>query len=236
MPVLALRAQAALRISGGSVLQRSQQSPPAHKALYNGPMPTLIPAEMTPDPAWVDLQVTSYLDGVNILGDQLAACPPVTDERIRTAIELAIASRYDTLPRSIFLSQLTIIDSLAIRGDRSDDIQSWLDQKIEEAKGFNDQGIITSLEQLKAQSHGSAVRMLVGRAARARGEETKMVSARQRLATKLYKIRSGLSHATNTSAWTSEIVEEARQLASFVLNSAIDHPAILTTESIESAS
>jgi hypothetical protein len=148
------------------------------------------------------------------------------DERIRTAIELVIASRYDTLPRSVFLSQLTAIDSLAIRSDRPVDICAWLDEKIKEARQLNDNGLVTSLEHLKQGSHGAAIRNLVGRAAHAMGESEPAVTSRQRLAIKLYGIRSGLSHAGGATL-TGENVEKARQLARFVIDAAVRFPAIL---------
>jgi hypothetical protein len=224
MPVLALRINGALRIAGGNNLQECGSE---YRGLYNGPMPTLIPAEVEPDPMWADLQATSYLDAEGTLGRELAACPPITDERIQAAIELVIASRYDTLPRSVFLSQLTIIDALATRGDRPVPIQAWLAEKIEEAKEFNDPGLISSLQQLKEQSHGTAVRALVGRAARLRGESPDKIAKRQKLVGTLYGIRSGLSHTAARSKLLSANVEEARRLAAFVLEAAITNPAIL---------
>jgi hypothetical protein len=222
LPVLSLREQAALGIPDGEL----QRSAPEDRGMFNGPTPTLIPAEFSPRPTWVDARMTSYEDGANTLGPLLSACPAVKEERIRAAIELAIASRYDTLPRSIFLSQLTIIDSLAIHSDRSTNIQNWLCEKIKEAHNFNDQGLVTGLENLKQGSHGSAVRELVGRAARAMGESDSRIMSRQKLVTKLYRVRSGLSHDVGATL-TSENVEQARQLARFVTDAAIEHPTIL---------
>jgi hypothetical protein len=222
LPVLSLRQQAALTIPEGPL----QKSPPEHKGTFNGPGPALIPAEFDPRPAWAEAQMTSYMDGGNLLGSQLDTCPPVEDERIRTAIELVIASRYDSLPRSVFLSQLTAIDSLAIRSDRPAEICAWLDKKIEEARQLKDNGLITSLEQLKQGSHGAAIRNLVGRAARAIGEAGSKISSRQKLAAKLYGIRSGLSHAGGATL-TGENVEQARQLARFVIDAAVQSPDIL---------
>lgn len=222
LPVLSLRQQAALEIPCGEL----QISPPEHEGTFNGLLPTLVPGNLQPRPAWGDVQTTSYLDGANTLGLLLSQCPAVKDERIRAAIELTIASRYDTLPRSVFLSQLTIINSLAIHSDRSDNIRNWLCEKIKEAQDFNDQGLVAGLGNLKQGSHGSAVRELVGRAARAMGETDLQIMSRQKLATELYGVRSGLSHALGATL-TSENVEQARQLARFVTDAAIEHPAIL---------
>jgi len=129
IPVLAMRENVALQIPDGPL----QKSSPEHKGVFNGPTPTLIPSECTPSPAWSEVHTSSSRDGKSVLGPLLAACPAIVDERVRTAIDLAIASRYDTLPRSIFLSQLTIIDSLAIRSDRPPDVCEWLKEKVREA-------------------------------------------------------------------------------------------------------
>jgi hypothetical protein len=222
VPVLALREQAALRIPH----VRLEKCPAEHRGVFNGPMPTLIPSEFTPSPVWGELRASSYLDGKSVLGLKLAACPTIVDERIRTAIELSIASRYDSLPRSIFLSQLTIIDSLAIRVDRPSCTQFWLDEKIKEAESLKDQGLITSLKNLKQGSHGSAVRGLVGRAVEVKdGNDHNVAEYRKRVG-ELYQVRSGLSHASG-KAMTSQDVEDARRLARLVLESAISNPAIL---------
>ena len=129
-----------------------------------------------------------------MLGGPLDVCPRVEDERIATAIDLAISAHYDALPRSVFLTHLTIVDSLAIRGDRPLNTQEWLAKKIEESLQLNDQGLTTSLRDLKQKSHGSAVRELVQRAGSAMGEDISKIKERQQVAPKLYKVRSGLSH------------------------------------------
>jgi hypothetical protein len=83
MPVLALRKQWALRIPELPL----QKSPPEHKGRFNGPMPTLVPSEFTPLPAWVEVQASRFWDGESVLGAELAARPAVVDERIRTAMD-----------------------------------------------------------------------------------------------------------------------------------------------------
>jgi hypothetical protein len=170
--------------------------------------------------------MSSSSDGQSVLGAELAACPTVGDERIRTAIDLAIASRHDTLPRSIFLSHLTILDSLAVRSDRPADLCKWLDEKVTEAVSFKDEGLMTSLKHLKQGSHGAAVQGLVGRAARANGDKDAEVRSRQELARKLYGVRSGLSHSGGTTL-APENVSDACALERFVVDAAIQYPDIL---------
>jgi len=161
-----------------------------------------------------------------MLGGPLDVCPRVEDERIATAIELAISAQYDTLPRSVFLTYLTIVDSLAIRGDRPLNTQEWLAKTIEESLQLNDQGLTTSLCQLKQESHGSAVRELVQRAGSAMGEDISKIKERQQVATKLYRVRSGLSHNRNATL-TSTHIEDARKLVTFIIDAAIQSPAVL---------
>jgi hypothetical protein len=201
-------------------------SPLEHAGCYNGPIPTLIQETTNPQPAWVDVGHTSLVDSKELFEVILPTCPAVEDERIISAIELGITSRYDTLPRSIFLSQLTIIDSLATRIDRSATTQRWLDEKIEEAAELMDTGLLSSLANLKQESHGSAVRELVGRAARALGADEAKVTSRQKLVNDLYRVRSGLSHAGGTSL-NSAMLDQARELATLVIDAAIRYPAVL---------
>jgi hypothetical protein len=219
-PVLALRQSAALRV-GASPLYLSPH------AMYNGPIPTLIPVHLTPAPIWAEATMTSYIDGRHVLESALGSCPSVADERVLAALELAIASRYDVLPRSVFLAQLTILDSLAERKERPADIKDWLDQKIAEAQILNDGGLISSLGGLKQGSHGTAVRSLVSRAAKATGLAADEVEQLSSLASNLYKVRSSLSHA---GASGSLDIEGARRLVSLVLNAVISDPSILNTK------
>ncbi|MEQ8829832.1 MAG: hypothetical protein RLW87_08495 [Alphaproteobacteria bacterium] len=218
IPVLSLRQKAALRVAA------SELSVSPH-AIYNGPIPTLIPEHLTPNPAWADLEISSYLEAKPLFENILEQCPPVSDERILAAIHLEVASRYDVLPRSVFLALLTILDSLAERTERPESVQAWLTEKASEAAKFDDPGLRSSLANLKQASHGAAVRGLVERACRAMGYDETSVKKHTSLATTLYQIRSSLSHA-GTSGQNLD-VEGARTLVSLVLNSAIDDPTIL---------
>lgn len=217
LPALALRQDAALRV-GASKLHVSELP------IYNGPIPTLIPGHMTPSASWVDLQIQSHMDGRSTLETALSNCPPVTDIRILTALDLYTAARYDVLPRSIFLAQLTILDSLAERTARPDTIREWLSEKIEEAKAFKDAGILSSLQSLAFGSHGTAVKNLVERAAAAKGLDVGKRSALKKLAGTLYGVRSKLSHAGTGNHLD---VQGAQGLAKLVLEAAIEKPEIL---------
>jgi hypothetical protein len=221
MPVLSLRLGVSLRIPAGEL----------HKSVggfFNGPLPSLIPADVKPNPVWAEGEITCYRDGADALR-QLAACPAVHDERIKAAIDLAIGSHYDFLPRSVFLSLLTIIDSLAVQKDRPDTVRQWLEVKISEARSLGDQALISGLQQLKRTSHMSAVRELVGRAARAEGEQESEIKERQTRVAQLYKLRSGLSH-DGKGGLDGTKVAEAREIAKFVLEAAIEHPGILDAD------
>lgn len=223
LPVLSLRHDIALTIPGKHPTKTTAE----HQGVVTGAFPSLIPADLEPRQIWAEGYLSSHTDGENLLGLELDDCPPVDDKRIQTAIDLVIASRYDTLARSVFLSHLTAIDSLAVRSDRSEEIRSWLDEKIEEARNFNDRGLVTSLESIKQDSHGTAIRRLVGQAACKMAETGATVEARQRLATTLYRIRSGLSHA-GAASLSSENVEQARQLTRFLIDVAVQFPGILS--------
>jgi hypothetical protein len=94
----------------------------------------LIPSHLEAKPVAAYAYCSSKRQAVDFLESKLAACPAVSDERILAAIDIANACRKDSLPRSIFLSCLTIIDSLATRKHRPADICNWLDEKIVEAK------------------------------------------------------------------------------------------------------
>jgi len=216
-PVLSHKQSAALRV-GASALHIAEH------AIYNGPIPTLIPAHLKPDPAWAELQMTSYLDGRDVLERSLIQCVPVADDRLLAALDLSVASRYDVLPRSIFLAQLTILDALAERVERPKSIKAWLDEKIMEARALGDLGLISSLANLKQGSHGAAVRSLVARAAMAKGLNAERTKELSDLAGKLYAVRSGLSHA---GAAQQLDVAGAQQLVKLVLDAAVANPRVL---------
>ena len=84
--------------------------------------------------------------------------PQVSDERLLAAIDLMGTVRYETLHRSAFLTYLTILDSLADRFERGSRVVAWIEEKIDEAKEFNDQSLISAIGNLKRSSHGSAIR------------------------------------------------------------------------------
>jgi hypothetical protein len=220
--VVAMRRRMLIRVAQGP----PYRVPPEHRGAYNGPGPALISENVKPEPAWAEGFMTRKELAQYIFGDLLDSCQPLRDDRIKAAYELAVASSYDTLPRSIFLSQLTILDSLATRDRRPDNVVAWLDDIIVEANGFKDEGLLSAIRNLKDGSHGAAVRALVWRAATAMGEDAPRVSARVRSASNLYDTRSKLSHVGGGPLAPSDS-EMARELASFVLDAALIHPNIL---------
>lgn len=195
--------------------------------IYNGPIPTIIPADLTPsDPAWLDAAASSSIDGETLLS-ALPSCPVLNDERILAAIQLSLTSGFDILPRSVFLSQLTIIDSLAVRRKRALQIQEWLDLKIAEAEIFSDAGLLSALANLKENSHGSAIRELVGRASKAMHEDGPQTNFRKKRVSELYNVRSQLSHANSDGILTGQHVTDAHDIADLIIKAAIENPAIL---------
>jgi predicted ArsR family transcriptional regulator len=97
--------------------------------------------------------------------------------------------------RSIFLSHLIILDSLATRRERPTNIRKWLDEKITEVQEHKDDALASAIKNLKQESHGTAIKNLIERAGRAMGERGEEIKARQNLAAKLYAVRSGLAHS-----------------------------------------
>lgn len=210
-PALAFEEKASFRIGQGELNIATHSK-------YDGRIPTLIPSSFTPDPEWGVPNITSYMDGTLVLGTKLNSISPVTDIRLVAALDLEVASRYDVLPRSIFLAQLTILDSLAVKSEREDATKQWIDEKIQEANKLNDPGLISSLTNLKQGSHGAAVRALVSRAVRAIGGDPTEQSAKSKLAGQLYNVRSALSHAGSGPTLN---VRGARELVSIVLKASI---------------
>lgn len=219
LPVLSLR----LGLSFTVPSEKLDKSLSEHNGVFNGPLPTLIPAEFEPKPLWGDFAITSSTFATYVLG-QLPSCRKVFDEKIKAAIDLSIASRYDSLPRSIFLAQLAIIDSLTSPRDRSPEIRGWLDDKIQEANSLGDAGLLSALGRLKKVSNATAVRDLVTRASLASGETESKIAERQKRADQLWRVRNDLAHGTKLEATD---VEDARNLTKLVLNAAIEHPEIL---------
>lgn len=220
MPVLGYTEQIWYRIPGPWTSRNE-----AH-GVYDGPTPSFILSQFEPKPAWLDAHSSSHRFAADLLETKLPACPAVKDERIRTAIDLANASGQDSLPRSIFLSHLTILDSLATRRDRTKNICNWLDEKIVEANKLKESGLASALGNLKRESHGTAIKNLIKRAGEAMEESGAQIEIRQNLAVKLYALRSGLSHS-GTQTLDPQNVSDARTLARFVIDAAIKCPSVL---------
>jgi hypothetical protein len=220
MPVLAFREQVSFEIPHGWIEERESHGS------HNLTAPALIASHLQPMPMAGYAYSSSHREAADFLEAKLGACPVISDERVRAAIDLANACRRDTLPRSIFLSWLTIIDSLATRKDRPADICNWLDERIAEAKAKNDDSLLSALGSLKRESHGAAIKNLIERACLAVGENEGDVKARQLSAGHLYGVRSGLSHSGNKTLDPND-VGDAQILARFVLNAAIQHVHIL---------
>ena len=221
MRVLAFQLQVSYEISNPQWIETLTDH-----AVHNLTVPALISAHLMPHPVGLNAFSKSTRQAVNVLESLLGACPAVSDERIVAAIDLANATQKETVSRSIFLSWLTIIDSLAVRKDRPANICYWLEEKITEAKSKKDDGLLSALRGLKQESHGTAIKNLISRAGQALGENDAQVRARQILVAKLYKTRSGLSHSGNKLLDPTEL-GEARDLARFLVDAAIQHPRIL---------
>lgn len=225
IPALSLRVGA---IMGATFRIPSQSLSVAQHDFYNGPFPTLIPAHMSPRAAWGRMHHSIEWDGPKIL-DQLEGCPSVTDERLLAAFDLWAVASYENLPRSKFLTYLTILDSLAVQSRRADDVATWLNAKIEEAKSFKDAGLSGSLGNLKFQSHGAAVRALVERAAAVRQLSQTEATEKVQLAKTLYSLRSALSHAGQAPLLD---IRAAQELAALVIDAAMERPSILDVEEV----
>jgi hypothetical protein len=215
LPALSLRMRASFRIGPWTNLGTSTIE------TYNGPMPMLIPANLVPTPLWMESSITSEQVGWQ---DWLDNCPPVTDERLIAALSLFVSASDETLPRSQFLTYLTILDSLAVQWPRDDAAIAWIDEMLKEPVAVNDQALTSALTNLKQVSHGAAVRALVKRAARAAGLETSAVNERATAAGDLYRVRSDLSHAGKS---VNPDVNAARELVALVLDQAIQAPVLL---------
>jgi hypothetical protein len=220
MPVLAFKEQVPYEVPHAWVEKKEDVG------VHNITVPALIASYLEPKAAGAYVYSSSHRGATDFLGSKLAACPVVSDERIRAAIDLANASRNENLPRSIFLSWLTILDSLATRKERPLNICNWLEEKITEAHKLKEPGLASALGNLKHESHSTAIRHLIEVAGRAIGEDQAHMKAQQALATQLYRIRSGLSHSGTTMLDPAN-VSDACALARFVLDAAIQYPNIL---------
>jgi hypothetical protein len=221
MPVLAFKEQASYEIPNHAWVEKRDDH-----GVHNLTYPALIASHLEPKLTGLSVLSSRTRQAVDFLGTKLASCPPVSDERILAAIDLANATKRESLARSIFLSWLTILDSLATRKDRPAAICDWLDEKIKEAKALKDHGLSSALGGLKQESHSAAIQNLICRAGAAMSENEEQVKERQDLAVKLYKTRSRLSHEGAEILAGGE-VGEARELARFVVDAAIQHPHIL---------
>lgn len=223
LPALSLRMRASFRIGPWTNLH----IPPGE--VYNGPMPTLIPADREPRPTWMEGSLTSEQTGWQ---DWLDNCPRVTDARLTAALSLYVSASDEALPRSQFLTYLTILDSLAVQWPRDAAAIDWIDEKLKETVAVNDPALASALINLKQVSHGSAVRALVRRAAKAHGSDPAEIKAYAASAGDLYRVRSDLSHAGKS---VNPDVNVARELVALVLEQAILESSLLDPPAAKSA-
>ena len=215
LPALSLRMRSSIRIGPWKNLEVSNLD------TYNGPMPTLIPANLVPKPVWMALSIVRQQTGWQNLLDN---CPSVRDERLIAALSLFVSASDEALPRSQFLTYLTILDSLAVQWPRDQAAIEWIDEKLKETVAVNDPALKSALSNLKQVSHGAAVRALVERTAIAAGLVPEVVKELTKSASALYGVRSGLSHAGNS---ITPDVNAARELVAQVLDQAIMDPSLL---------
>ncbi|MDN7753627.1 hypothetical protein [Burkholderia gladioli] len=220
--------------NGASFRIRNGDPEVASAATYDGARPTLVPDRLSPEPAWDDPVGGCNIMAQDFLGGTLEESPPVTDERVRAALELYIASEYEFLPRTLFLAKMTVLDGLATGAKRSAGVAEWIDQIVAEATDkFDDPGLSGGLRYLKDESRGSAIRGLVRRAVISLGGSDDEADRQAKVVGKLYSARSKLSHE-------SAIVDLdhglATQLARLVLNAAALNPSILDVGTGEDAS
>ncbi|MBN6738812.1 HEPN domain-containing protein [Burkholderia multivorans] len=195
------------------------------RAVYSASEIALVPVNQSPSPSWVSgYGFTSYTEHLLV---ELNSCAGVTDDRLLAALELWAAASYEHLPRTKFLTYLTILDSLSVQAVRREATVNWIDAKIREAESLQDPGIAGALENLKRESHTAALKALVARAADFRGLTNKERKERIKSAGELYRIRSKLSHQGSSNLID---LPKARELVAFVLRAAIEKPAILDAE------
>ncbi|WAG17829.1 hypothetical protein DX980_00215 (plasmid) [Burkholderia gladioli] len=195
------------------------------RAFFTGQEITIGDAAHTPKPTWASgYGFVSYTDH---LLNGLNTCPEVSDERLLAALELWAAASDENLPRTKFLTYMTILDSLSMQAKRSESVVRWIDTQILEAKKLGDPGISGALANLRRVSHKSALKALITRAADISGLAAPDVAAKTKLAGALYDTRSNLSHQGSNAAVD---LTGARELAAFVLREAIMAPGILDIE------
>ncbi|WP_423194612.1 hypothetical protein [Cupriavidus sp. H18C2] len=194
-------------------------------ALYVGREICLGLADRKPQPMWIEgYGSTSYTAA---LLASMNECPPVTDDRMLAALELWATASYEKLPRTKFLTYMTILDSLSTQAKRAEAIVHWIDAKIQEAHVLDDPGIVGALGNLRRVSHKAALKALVSRAADQAGLTAPDATVKIKLAGALYDTRSELSHKGGGARLDPA---SARDLAAFVLRAAITSPSILEAE------
>lgn len=194
----------------------------AGRAIFGGSQITLVPAGQISSPMWAGgygavRYSAALLEGLN-------QCPAVSDERLLAALELWKAASYENLPRTKFLTYMTILDSLSTQAKRDEKVVRWIEEKIREANDLGDPGIVGALGNLRRVSHKAALRALVIRAANQGGQSGPDAAEKAKLAATLYDARSELSH--QGAAGTID-ADRARELTAFVLRAAIVSPSIL---------
>ncbi|MBN3804341.1 hypothetical protein GXB81_14965 [Paraburkholderia sp. Ac-20336] len=195
------------------------------RAFYNGPEITLVAADQEPQPIWAGAYgFASYTDD---LLTALNSCPDVTDDCLLAALELWATASHENLPRTKFLTYMTILDSLSLQAKREEAVVRWIDMKIQEAKTLGDPSIVGALGNLKRVSHKAALKALVARAADLEGLSAADTNVKTRLVSELYDARSELSHQGGAAQFDPA---NARDLAAYVLRAAITAPSILEAE------
>ncbi|WP_186229663.1 hypothetical protein [Burkholderia gladioli] len=228
LPVVSMNNGASFRIRNGDPEVASTST-------YDGALPTLVPERLSPDPTWDVPAGACSMMAEHLLGGMLEESPPVTDERVRAALDLYIASEYDYLPRTLFLAKMTVLDGLASTQKRGTEVGAWIERKVKEAEGeFGDQRLSGGLRNLKDESRLSAIRGLVKRAVIALGGSDDEAARQAKVVGDLYSVRSKLSHQ-GTDFDVSHL-GAATQLARLVLNAAARNSSILDIETGEAAS
>jgi hypothetical protein len=117
-------------------------------------------------------------------------------EKQRLAAELFSASFFDRVPRSRFITLVTVVEALLDAGRRSVDVQEFVDQARELAEALpksepSRQSLITGLERLRDESIGQAGRHLADRLLKDRSYDELPAA---KFFTKCYGIRSQTVH------------------------------------------
>jgi len=97
MPVLAFKEQVSYEIPNHAWVEKKE-----NHGVHNLTYPALIVSHLEPKPASLGAHSKSTRGASDFLETKLAACPAVSDERILAAIDLANATKRESLARSIF--------------------------------------------------------------------------------------------------------------------------------------